>query len=112
MWNKGTDLDSATYLKLHSTFSQDQYFAGYNGTIPPEAEGMYGFAGDVTGTSGTECSYVNFKKASKFLDDHGSDISNDYVHTVLERLTDENGITSLSIDIYTNWYNDKESEDI
>ena len=112
IWDKGTDLDSATYLKLHAKFSQDRYYAGYKGTIPPEAEGMYGFAGDVTGTSGTECSYINFKQASKFLDNHGSDISNDNQHTILERLTDENGITSISIDIYTNWYNDRESEDI
>lgn len=112
IWDKGTDLDSATYLKLHAKFSQDRYYAGYKGTIPPEAEGMYGFAGDVTGTSGTEYSYINFKQASKFLDNHGNDISNDNQHTILERLTDENGITSISIDIYTNWYNDRKSEDI
>lgn len=112
IWDKGADLDSATYLKLHAKFSQDKYYAGYKGTIPPEAEGMYGFAGDVTGTSGTECSYINFKQASKFLDNHGNDISNDNQHTILERLTDENGITSISMDIYTNWYNNRESEDI
>lgn len=112
IWNKGIDLDSATYLKLHAKFSQDKYYAGYKGTIPPEVEGMYGFAGDVTGPSGTECSYINFKQASKFLDNHGNDISNDNQHTILERLTDENGITSISIDIYTNWYNNRESEDI
>ncbi|UVX36713.1 MAG: hypothetical protein [Bacteriophage sp.] len=70
-------MDSATYLNLYAKFSQDNYYAGYKGTIPPEAEGMYGFAGDVTGTNGTECSYINFKQVSKFLNNHGNDISND-----------------------------------
>ena len=44
IWDKGIDLDSATYLKLHAKFSQDKYYAGYKGQIPPEAKGMYGFA--------------------------------------------------------------------
>ena len=73
---------------------------------------MYGFAGDVTGNSGEEWSYINFKQAAKFLSEHGGDISNDNVHTILQRLTDENGITYIAMDIYTNWYNDMESEDI
>lgn len=112
IWDKGTDLDSATYLKLHAKFSQDKYYAGYKGQIPPEAKGMYGFAGDVTGNSGEEQSYINFKQAAKFLSEHGGDISNDNVHTILQRLTDENGITYIAMDIYTNWYNDRQSEDI
>jgi hypothetical protein len=69
------------------------------------------FAGDNTGL-GNEYSFIDFKSISKYLNEHGGDESTVDGKTVLQSLTNENGIISIQCNLYTNWYGVKEKESI
>lgn len=110
-WNKGSDLDQATYVNLNSKSSNDKNYAGYSGIIVDEYKNTLYFAGDNTG-KGNEYAFVDFKSIAKYLSEHGGDESSVDGKTILQSLTNENGIISIQCDLYTNWFSVKEQENI
>lgn len=110
-WDKGTDLDQATFVNLNLPASNYRNYAGYFGRIINEYRKILYFAGDNTGT-GNEYSFIDFKQISKYLSEHGNEQSPIDGKTILESLTDDNGAIKIQCDLYTNWYNKKEQENI
>lgn len=110
-WDKGTDLDQATFMNLNLPASNDHNYAGYFGIIISEYRNILYFAGDNTGT-GNEYSFIDFKQISKYLSEHGNEQSSIDGKTILESLTDDNGVIKIQCDLYTNWYRKKEQENI
>lgn len=110
-WDKGTDLDQATFVNLNLPASNDHNYAGYFGRIINEYRKILYFAGDNTGT-GNEYSFIDFKQISKYLSEHGNEQSSIDGKTILESLIDDNGAIKIQCDLYTNWYRKKEQENI
>lgn len=110
-WDKGRDLDQATFVNLNSKSSNDNNYAGYRGVIIDDYRNILYFAGDNTGT-GNEYSFVDFKSIAKYLNEHGDDESSIDGKTILQSLTNENGIISIQCNLYTNWFSIKEKENI
>lgn len=113
-WDKGKDLDQATYVNLNSVLDSSKNnwnYAGYKGTIISDYQKFLYFAGDNT-ELGNEYSFIDFKSISKYLNEHGGDESTVDGKTILQSLTDENGIISVQCNLYSNWYGVKEKENI
>ena len=113
-WDSGKDLDQATYVNLNSVLDSSKNnwnYAGYKGTIISDYQKFLYFAGDNTGL-GNEYSFIDFKSISKYLNEHGGDESTVDGKTILQSLTNENGIISIQCNLYTNWYGVKEKENI
>lgn len=113
-WDTGKDLDQATYVNLNSVLDSSKNnwnYAGYKGTIISDYQKFLYFAGDNTGL-GNEYSFIDFKSISKYLNEHGGDESTVDGKTILQSLTNENGIISIQCNLYTNWYGVKEKENI
>ena len=103
-WDKGTDLDQATYVNLNSKSSNDENYAGFSGQIIDEYKNILYFAGD-NRKKGNEYAFIDFKSIVKYLNEHGDDESSVDGKTILQSLTNENGIISVQCNLYTNWYN-------
>lgn len=110
-WNKGTDLDQATFVNLNLPSDNNKNYAGFGGQIIPEYENILYFAGDNRGT-GNEYAFIDFKNIAKYIDEYRNGPSSIPGKTILESLTDDNGVISVSCDLYTNWYAQKEQENI
>lgn len=110
-WDKGSDLDQATFVNLNQPNSNNYNYAGFNGTIIPEYRKFLYFAGDNRG-KGNEYAFIDFKSIAKYLQEHGNEASSIDGKTILESLIDDNGIIKIECDLYTNWYLAKEQEDI
>lgn len=110
-WDKGTDLDQATFVNLNLPASNDHNYAGYSGRIINEYRNILYFAGDNTGT-GNEYAFIDFKEISKYLNEHMDDQSSIDGKTILQSLTDDNGAIKIQCDLYTNWYRAKQQENI
>lgn len=110
-WDKGRDLDQATYVNLNSKSSNDENYAGFSGKIIDEYKNILYFAGDNKET-GNEYAFIDFKSIVKYLNKYGDDESSIDGKTILQSLTNENGIISIQCNLYTNWYAIKEQEDI
>ena len=110
-WDKGRDLDQATFVNLNLPSSNDDNYAGFKGHIIPEYSKILYFAGDNLGT-GNEYAFVDFKSISKYLQEHGDESSSINGKTILESLTNDNGIIQVECDLYTNWFGKKVQEDI
>ena len=113
-WDSGKDLDQATYVNLNSVLDSSKNnwnYAGYNCTIISDYQKFLYFAGDNTGL-GNEYSFIDFESISKYLNEHGGDESTVDGKTILQSLTNENGIISIQCNLYTNWYGVKEKENI
>lgn len=110
-WDKGFDLDQATFVNLNHPNSNNYNYAGFNGGIIPEYKEVLHFAGDNMGR-GNEYAFVDFESISKYLQKYGHEASSIDGKTILESLIDDNGIIKIECDLYTNWYREKEQEDI
>lgn len=110
-WDKGNDLDQATFVNLNLPASNDHNYAGYFGRIISEYWKILYFAGDNTGT-GNEYAFIDFKEISKYLNEHMDDQSSIDGKTILQSLTDDNGAIKIQCDLYTNWYRAKQQENI
>lgn len=110
-WDKGTDLDQATFVNLNLKRDGNDNYAGYSGLIISEYENILYFAGDNMG-KGNEYAFIDFKNISKYLNEHRDDQSSIAGKTIIQSLTDDNGITKIQCDLYTNWYRTKETENI
>lgn len=108
-WSSGRDLDQATFVNLNSK-EDTKGWAGFGSTIPSVYKNILYFAGDNTGL-GKEYAFIDFKSISKYLDDNGESESSINGKTVLESLTND-GITSVTCDLYNVWYGNKQSENI
>ena len=110
-WDKGNDLDQATFVNLNLPASNDHNYAGYFGRIISEYWKILYFAGDNIGT-GNEYAFIDFKEISKYLNEHMDDQSSIDGKNILQSLTDNNGSIKIQCDLYTNWYLSKQQENI
>lgn len=110
-WDQGIDLDQATFVNLNHPSSNDNNYAGFNGTIIPKYQKILYFAGDNIGT-GNEYAFIDFKSISKYLKEHGDEASSIDGKTILESLTNDNGLIQIECDLYTNWFGAKKQDDI
>ena len=110
-WTTGKDLDQATYVITNSDSDDHYNYSGYFGRINGAQSKFLYFAGDNTGR-GNEYSFVDFKSIAKWLEENGGQQSNIPGKTILEANTGSDGLVSIQCNLYTVWYNTKESEDI
>lgn len=107
-WSEGTDLDQATTVELNNPYDVDTYL-GYGGNSNIREYGW--FAGDNTGT-GNEYSFIDFTKVSEYIIQNSSIDSTISGKNLIESLQDENGVVKVVCNLYTNWYRQKETENI
>lgn len=110
-WTTGKDLDQATYVITNSDNDDHYNYSGYFGRINGAQSKFLYFAGDNTGR-GNEYAFVDFKSIAKWLEENGGEQSNIPGKTILEANTGSDGLVSIQCNLYTVWYNTKESEDI
>ena len=110
-WTTGKDLDQATYVITNSDSDDHYNYSGYFGRINGAQSKFLYFAGDNTGR-GNEYAFVDFKSIAKWLEENGGEQSNIPGKTILEANTGSDGLISIQCNLYTVWYNTKESENI
>ena len=110
-WTTGKDLDQATYVITNSNSDDHYNYSGFFGRINGAQSKFLYFAGDNTGR-GNEYAFVDFKSIAKWLEENGDQQSNIPGKTILEANTGSDGLISIQCNLYTVWYNTKESEDI
>lgn len=110
-WDKGNDLDQATFVNLNLKADRYDNYAGYGGSIVDKYKNILYFAGDNTG-KGNEYAFIDFKSISEYLSKHGDDESSVDGKTILQSLINENGIIGIQCNLYTNWFSVKESQNI
>ena len=110
-WDKGRDLDQATFVNLNLQSSNKSNYAGYLGTIDFRYKKILYFAGDNTGI-GNEYAFIDFKEIYKYLSEYGNYPSSIDGKTILQSLTNDNGVIQIQCDLYTNWFGVKEQENI
>lgn len=110
-WTTGKDLDQATYVITNSDSDDHYNYSGFFGRIDGAQSKFLYFAGDNTGR-GNEYAFVDFKSIAKWLEENGGQQSNIPGKTILEANTGSDGLVSIQCNLYTVWYNTKESEDI
>ena len=110
-WTTGKDLDQATYVITNSDSDGHYNYSGYFGRIDGAQSKFLYFAGDNTGR-GNEYAFVDFTSIAKWLEENGGEQSNIPGKTILEANTGSDGLVSIQCNLYTVWYNTKESEDI
>ena len=105
-WNNGTDLDQAVYVNVNHPDLDDRVYSGYGGSLPSKygIDQFLKFAGDNTGR-GNEYTFIEFSNLQKWLNQHKDQQSSIPGKTILESLTDDNGLSSIKINLYANWYN-------
>ena len=113
-WNTGKDLDCATYVNDHVVGNENKY-AGYNGGAVNSNVGGKNeylmFAGDNFGT-GKEYTCVDFNALAKYIENHADDSSTINGKKLKESFIDSDGNFVITIDIYNNWYQAKDTEAI
>lgn len=104
-WNNGVDLDQAVYVNVNHPDLNDRVYSGFGGHLPSEygIDQFLKFAGDNVGT-GNEYTFIEFSNLQKWLSQHKDQQSSIPGKTILESLTDNNGIPSVKIDLYANWF--------
>lgn len=110
-WDKGKDLDQATFVNLNLPSDNNRNYAGYSGHIIYEYHNILYFAGDNRGT-GNEYAFIDFKNIAKYIDKNRDSNSSINGKTILESLTNDNGAIAINCNLYTNWFAKKESENI
>lgn len=110
-WDKGKDLDQATFVNLNLPSDNNRNYAGYSGSIIYEYHNILYFAGDNRGV-GNEYAFIDFKNIAKYIDTHRDSDSSIDGKTILESLTNDNGVIAINCNLYTNWFAKKESENI
>lgn len=110
-WDKGKDLDQATFVNLNLPSDNNRNYAGYSGHIIYEYHNILYFAGDNRGT-GNEYAFIDFKNIAKYIDKNRDSNSSIDGKTILESLTNDNGVIAINCNLYTNWFAKKESENI
>ena len=104
-WSDGSDLDQAVYINTNYPGMDNKCYSGYGGHLEyyGDVDQFLKFAGDNTGT-GNEYTFIEFAELQKWLQLHKDDQSSIDGKTIIESLTDNNGISSIKVDLYANWY--------
>lgn len=103
-WSEGSDLDQATTVACFINGVQGQYVGfGTNSRVSlPNGTNVIGFAGDNTGT-GREHALVDFDSIAQYINENRDETSTNG-NTIEEALTDENGLLTCKVYLYTVWY--------
>ena len=112
-WNAGKDLDCATYVNDHVVGNENAY-AGWYGHAGESNRGgneYLMFAGDNRGT-GKEYTCVDFNALARYIERHADDTSTVNGKKLKESFIDGDGNFVITIDIYNNWFNTKDTEAI
>lgn len=113
-WNTGKDLDCATYVNDHVVGNEDKYAGFLGGAVNSNVGGKNEylmFAGDNQGT-GKEYTCVDFNALAKYVENHADDQSTINGKKLKESFINSDGNFVITIDIYNNWYNAKNTETI
>lgn len=113
-WNAGKDLDCATYVNDHVIGNENKYAGWHGGAANSNivGENQYlMFAGDNWGT-GKEYTCIDFNALAKYIENHADYPSTINGKKLKESFIDSDGNFVITIDIYNNWYNTKDAEDI
>lgn len=103
-WSEGSDLDQATTVACFINGVQGQYvgFGTDSRVSLPNGTNVLGFAGDNTGT-GQEHALVDFDSIAQYINENRDETSTNG-NTIEEALTDENGLLTCKVYLYTVWY--------
>ena len=106
-WSAGTDLNQATTVACFVNGVQDRYVGfGTNSRVSlPNGINVLGFAGDNTGM-GQEHALVDFDSIAKYISENRDKISTTG-QTIIQAITDQNGLLTCKVYLYTVWYNTK-----
>lgn len=106
-WSTGTDLNQATTVACFVNGVQDRYVGfGTNSRVSlPNGINVLGFAGDNTGM-GQEHALVDFDSIAKYISENRDKISTTG-QTMIQAITDQNGLLTCKVYLYTVWYNTK-----
>lgn len=112
-WNTGKDLDCATYVNDHVVGNEKTYAGWYGGAVNSNRGGneYLMFAGDNTGT-GKEYTCVDFNALARYIERYADDPSTVNGKKLKESFIDGDGNFVITIDIYNNWFNTKDTEAI
>lgn len=112
-WNAGKDLDCATYVNDHVIGNENKYagWYGYAGESNRGGNEYLMFAGDNRGT-GKEYTCVDFNALARYIKRHADDTSTVNGKKLKESFIDGDGNFVITIDIYNNWFNTKDTEAI
>lgn len=111
-WNTGKDLDCATYVNDHVVGNEKKYAGWYGYAADSNVGGQYlMFAGDNRGT-GKEYTCVDFNALAKYIEKYADDPSTVNGKKLKESFIDSDGNFVITIDIYNNWFNIKDTEAI
>ncbi len=104
-WSTGRDLDQATRTDCYIDGVQGEYVGfGVNASVAlPTGTNVLGFAGDNTGT-GEEHAIVDFDSIAKYVEDNRDSASTISGKTIEEALTDQSGLLSCKVYLYTVWF--------
>ena len=110
-WTVGRDLDQATRVDCYISSAQGKYVGfGTNSRVSlPDGTNILGFAGDNTG-QGQEHALVDFDSIAKYIDANKEEASTVSGKTLEEALTDENGLLTCKVYLYTVWFGSEGSE--
>lgn len=106
-WYGGSDLDQATTVACFINGVQGEYVGfGTNSRVSlPNGINVLGFAGDNTGI-GSEHALVDFDSIAKYINEHRGELATNG-QTIEQALTDENGLLTCKVYLYTVWYGDE-----
>ena len=112
-WNTGKDLDCATYVNDHVIGNENKYagWYGYAGESNRGGNEYLMFAGDNRGT-GKEYTCVDFNALARYIERYADDTSTVNGKKLKESFIDGDGNFVITIDIYNNWFNTKDTEAI
>lgn len=112
-WNAGKDLDCATYVNDHVVGNEKMYAGWHGGAMDSNRGGneYLMFAGDNVGT-GKEYTCVDFNALARYVERHADDPSTVNGKKLKESFIDGDGNFVITIDIYNNWFNTKDTEAI
>lgn len=109
-WSEGSDLDQATTVACFINGVQGRYvgFGNDSRVSLPNGTNVLGFAGDNTGT-GQEHALVDFDSIAQYINENRDEISTipGGNKTIEEALTDENGLLTCKVYLYTVWFGDE-----
>lgn len=112
-WNAGKDLDCATYVNDHVVGNEKTYAGWYGSAMDSNRGGneYLMFAGDNVGT-GKEYTCVDFNALARYVERYADDPSTVNGKKLKESFIDGDGNFVITIDIYNNWFNTKDTEAI
>lgn len=109
-WSNGRDLDQATTVECFISGVQGEYVGyGTNSRVSlPNGTNVLGFAGDNNGT-GQEHALVDFDSIAQYINENRDEISTipGGNKTLEQALTDENGLLTCKVYLYTVWYGER-----